>query len=71
MRPVYDGTPAAVECDDWNVADFRLPFACAFRRPGRKTVLLLDSRKFSRRAAAVTLHPRRLHALVTDRVSAH
>lgn len=32
----------------------------------RKTVLLADSEKFSRQAAHVTLHPRRLHAVVTD-----
>lgn len=32
----------------------------------RKTVMLLDGGKFGRRAAAVTTHPRRLHALVTD-----
>jgi DeoR family transcriptional regulator, fructose operon transcriptional repressor len=32
----------------------------------QRTVLLVDSRKFGARSAAVTLHPRRLHALVTD-----
>ncbi len=31
-----------------------------------RTVLLLDAGKFGRRSVAVTLHPRRLHALVTD-----
>lgn len=35
--------------------------ACA-----RRVVLLLDSTKFGQRSAAVTLHPRRIHALVTD-----
>ena len=33
----------------------------------RRTVLLLDAGKFGKRSSAVTLHPRRLHALVTDR----
>lgn len=32
----------------------------------RQTVLLLDAKKFGQRAAAVTLHPKRLHAVVTD-----
>lgn len=32
-----------------------------------RVVLLLDARKFTVRSAAVTIHPRRLHALVTDR----
>ena len=32
----------------------------------KQTVLLLDSSKFGRRSAAVTLHPRRLAAIVTD-----
>ncbi|MBL9215181.1 MAG: DeoR/GlpR transcriptional regulator [Opitutaceae bacterium] len=31
-----------------------------------RVILLLDSSKFGRRAAAITLHPRRLHAVVTD-----
>lgn len=32
----------------------------------RRTVMLLDAGKFGRRAAAVTLHPKRIHAVVTD-----
>ncbi len=32
----------------------------------RRVVLLLDSSKFGRGAAAITLHPKRIHALVTD-----
>ena len=32
-----------------------------------RTVMLLDAGKFGRRSAAVTIHPRRLHALVTDK----
>ncbi len=35
--------------------------ACA-----RRVVILLDSTKFGQRSAAVTLHPRRIDALVTD-----
>lgn len=33
----------------------------------RRTVMLLDAGKFGRRAAAVTLHPKRLHAVVSNR----
>jgi DeoR/GlpR family transcriptional regulator of sugar metabolism len=33
----------------------------------RRTVMLLDAGKFGRRTVAVTLHPKRLHALVTHR----
>jgi DeoR/GlpR family transcriptional regulator of sugar metabolism len=33
----------------------------------RRTVMLLDSSKFNQRSTAVTLHPRRLDALVTDK----
>jgi DeoR/GlpR family transcriptional regulator of sugar metabolism len=32
----------------------------------QRTVLLLDASKFGARSVAVTLHPRRLHAVVTD-----
>lgn len=32
----------------------------------RRTVMLLDAGKFGRRAVAVTLHPKRLHAIVSD-----
>lgn len=38
----------------------------AFAAIARRTVLLLDSGKFGQRAAAVTLHPKRVHDLVTD-----
>jgi len=40
----------------------------AWTHISRRTVMLLDAGKFGRRAAAVTLHPRRLHALVTDQI---
>ncbi|OAM89773.1 DeoR/GlpR family DNA-binding transcription regulator [Termitidicoccus mucosus] len=33
----------------------------------RRVVLLLDSGKFARRSAAVTLHPRRIDTLITDK----
>ena len=32
----------------------------------RRTVLLLDHRKFGHRSACVTIHPRRLHAVVSE-----
>lgn len=38
----------------------------ALAASARRIVMLLDSSKFGRRSAAVTLHPRRLAALVTD-----
>lgn len=40
----------------------------AFSEIASKTILLLDAKKFGLRSAAVTLHPRRLHALVTDQL---
>ena len=42
----------------------------AFSEIASRTVLLLDAKKFGFRSAAVTLHPRRLHALVTDHLPA-
>lgn len=38
----------------------------ALAHTAKKIVLLIDGTKFGRRSAAITLHPRRLHALVTD-----
>jgi|GEM_PF-284148 DeoR/GlpR family transcriptional regulator of sugar metabolism len=38
----------------------------AWSAVSKRTVLLLESRKFGVKSAAVTLHPRRLHAVVTD-----
>lgn len=38
----------------------------AFSAISRRTILLLDAGKFGHRAAAVTLHPRRINDLVTD-----
>lgn len=39
----------------------------ALARVSRRTVFLLGSEKFGRRGASVVLHPRRVHAVVTDR----
>lgn len=38
----------------------------AWAAVSRRTVLLLESRKFGLRSAAVTIHPRKLSAVVTD-----
>ncbi len=38
----------------------------ALAQGSRRVVLLLDAGKFGRESACVTIHPRRLHALVTD-----
>jgi DeoR/GlpR family transcriptional regulator of sugar metabolism len=38
----------------------------AWAAAARRTVLLLDARKFGRRSGSITIHARRLHAVVTD-----
>jgi DeoR/GlpR family transcriptional regulator of sugar metabolism len=39
----------------------------AWAAAARRTVLLLDARKFGRRSGSITIHARRLHAVVTDK----